>query len=275
MTGAVIAGSVASGLSSRKASKDAQKAADREAAMSAEQMRKAIGAIEGNQANINAFKEFLKQRGEDGTQFAQGLMDEWEGTFGAVEENLSNYYNNLDPTKYATESKANFKAQMDKQMSQFNETMASQGLQSAGMKQQAAKEAAFKTAEANSQIDLAAEDKVMGMKADFWNAGENRRARNDGLMVDMFNQNTSLGGKAFDLQTGQSDKLANIYSNGALFSQGRADKFGQSAAGHSQSANSAFGSALGAGINASGGIGIGGNKLGSNNPFIDPIGMGF
>ena len=117
-----------------------------------------------------------------GIEFAQGLLDDWEGTFGGIEENMKEYYENLDPTKFATESKSQFMTEMDKQMKIFNETMASSGLQSAGMKQQAQKEMAFELAKGNAGIDIGAEDHVAGMKQNWLNYGNPAKQQASGLL---------------------------------------------------------------------------------------------
>lgn len=139
------------------------------------QQQQGLEVMKDNQAMASNFSNFMNSLGEQGMEYAQGLMDSWESSFGGIQDNLTEYYNNLDPEKFATQNKADYKANLDKQMSQFNETMAANGLQSAGMKQQTAKEAMFKTAEANSQIDLAADDQVAQMKQGFLQFGEGQR----------------------------------------------------------------------------------------------------
>ena len=67
-------------------------------------------------------------------------------------------------------------------MKQFNETMASQGLQSAGMKQQAAKESAFQLAQGNASIDIQAPDVVADMQQGFLNYGSDFKNVASGLL---------------------------------------------------------------------------------------------
>ena len=117
-----------------------------------------------------------------GIEFAQGMLDEWEGTFGGIEDNMKEYYENLDPTKYATQSKSQYMAEMNKQMKQFNDTMAASGLQSAGMKQQAAKEQAFQLAQGNAQIDIGAEEYVADKKQGWLNYGSGFKQQATGLL---------------------------------------------------------------------------------------------
>lgn len=103
---------------------------------------------------------------------AQILLDQWETTYGGIEDNLSEYYNNLDPVKYATQYKSNLNENIDKQLGQVNDELASSGLMSAGMRAQSQKEAAFAKATGGAQADLAAEDTVANMKRGFLNEGD-------------------------------------------------------------------------------------------------------
>ncbi len=114
--------------------------------------------------------------GEDALAFSQGLVDDWEATFGGIQDNLSQYYSNLDPAKYAQEYKTNLNENIDKQVTQMNDTMSASGLQTAGMKQQTAKEAAFAKATGGAQADLMAEDKVNSMKQGFVNSGAGQQS---------------------------------------------------------------------------------------------------
>ncbi len=309
MTGAAIATAgmgVVNGIGARKDAKSAQQASDREAAIANENMQKSaemaekgvgyseeafkyleqgqamagesLDTLKHNQAMADNFANLMSSLGDQGIEYAQGLMDRWEDSFGGIQDNLTDYYNNLDPDKYATQNKAEFKSQMDKQMSQFNETMAASGLQSAGMKQQAAKEAAFKTAETNSQIDLAAEDQVADMKAGFLQFGEGQRQAGDSAMENALGNEAVYAGMGQNAQDaagrnvaqGQDNlanweaKLAqgqenignswgnvgNAYQGLATQANQNAQNYGTSAAGYSNAAGNYFGDAMKSGITA-------------------------
>lgn len=257
MIGAAIGsavGGIMGGRSEAKAAKRSQSAADKEAALAREYQDKAIGAIEDNQGNVDDLQNFLTEMGDQGVEYAQGLFDSWEGSFGGIQDNMTDYYNNLDPTKFATQSKANFQASMDKQMKQFNETMAAGGLQSAGMKQQAAKEAAFKMAEGNAQIDIQSEEYVAQQKMGFLGFGEQQRAEASNANLQA-NRNQALWGQqGFDAQTGQSRDLANAMLGGSAFAQDSADRYGASAAGHATASGNYYGAAMSSGMKAVGGM---------------------
>ena len=175
--GAKLVGGVVGAISSSGDASDAQ--SDRNQSMN---------------MGMAAMQDYMNQAGQygqDALEYSQGLMTSWEETFGGIEQNLSDYYANLDPVKYAENYKSDLNANIDKQLTQMNETMSSNGLQTSGMQQQTAKEAAFAKATGGAQADLMAEDKVMGMKTDFLNRGENRKAMYDNALTGV--SSTSSG----------------------------------------------------------------------------------
>lgn len=238
MTGAAVASAVGGGLSLIGGKRDSDKAS--------EAGDKAVAAAQQNVGTANELSAYLKQLGQDGSDNAQRMLDDWEGTFGGIQDNLSDYYSNLDPTKYSTEAKAKLSQSMDKQMLQFNEDMSAQGLQSAGMKQQAGLESTFRQAEANAAIDLGAEDKVRGMQQGFLNSGANQQASANNAKTNAITQQGNFANTGSTAMMNANNSIANAYT-------GQAQSYGQSSAGYMGAAGSMFGSALGLGLNAGGG----------------------
>ena len=228
-----------------------------------------------------------------GIEFAQGMLDEWEGTFGGIEDNMKEYYENLDPTKYATQSKSQYMEEMNKQMKQFNDTMAASGLQSAGMKQQAAKEQAFQLAQGNAQIDLASEDYVADKKQGWLNYGSQYKQQATGLLGQAYandaqmktqasiatagnKTNASISNSAVNAQAAQARANAimgeTYYINDAnkaqaMFQDPRIAQSNQNAANYSQSANGWMGTAGNILGGAMGGGLFGKSSGGTKAPF--------
>ena len=167
-TGAAIGSVVVGGAGLIQSKKQSDKADD--------SMNRAISEIEKYMAQANI-------HGENALEFAQGLLENWEDTFGGIQDNLSDYYNNLDPDKYAAEYKSNLYENIDKQTAQLNATLDASGLQSAGMKAQTEKEAAFAKATGGAQADLMADDKVASMQQGFLNFGESQRTLAQGSVA--------------------------------------------------------------------------------------------
>ncbi len=166
---------------------------------------KASSQLEKYMAQANVF-------GEDALEFSQGLLTDWEETFGSMQDNLSDYYSGLDPVKYATEYKSNLNDNIDKQLSQMNDTLSASGLQNSGMAAQTAKEAAFAKATGGAVADLAADDKVAAMQQGFVNSGANQQARAEsgvaGGYSNLINIATGAGRNLANLTTGQAQQSA-------------------------------------------------------------------
>ena len=118
--------------------------------------------------NAKDFNDLMYQYGQEFKGWTQGLMDDWEDMFGDMQQNLVDYYNNLDPVKYATEWKSTIEQSLNKEMKQLNETLAQTGLYTTGMKMQLEKERQFKQAEMNAMADLESEERVMREVGDFY-----------------------------------------------------------------------------------------------------------
>ncbi len=240
------AGLVLGMSNSRKADKNAKDAMKQSDA----QMKAQNDAELANLAfNKEKYGDTLKE-GALGIEFNQGLLDNFEAMFGGIEENLGNYYRDLDPSKYATQNKSVLQQNMAKQMQQFNDTMAAQGLQTTGMKQQAAKESAFELARGNQAIDLAAEDKVRGMQENWLGSNINQKTNaiagiNQARSVKMTGQNVA------------GNAISTSYSNSAASAAANAQAAQRSAAGYGSASGTALGAGLGfaqSGIEAAGKI---------------------
>jgi len=200
--GAKLASGVASGVAGVKAGKKADKASNSAAQGIQDFVDSGDYDPGGSQSTGTSFNESVSGGSSSSSssssshsgynlENAQKLLDEWEVTYGGLEDNLSEYYNNLDPAKYATQYKSNLNENIDTQMNQMNDELASSGLMSAGMRAQSEKEAAFAKATGGAQADLMAEDKVMGMKTDFLNRGENRKAMYDNALTGVSTDSSS------------------------------------------------------------------------------------
>jgi len=237
MVGAAIAGTVGSlamGASSARkagrASKQAMGYAQNQYDYNMAGMDSYIGGAQGMYDLVSGMsfgggsaQGFSAEGGDTGgIEYAQGLLDDWESTFGGIEENMKDYYTNLDPTKFATESKSQFMSEMDKQMKIFNETMAASGLQSAGMKQQANKEMAFELAKGNAGIDIASEEFVADKKQNWLNYGVGYKQQATGLLGQAYANDAQMKTQA-SIATAGNKTNASI-SNSQVNAQAAAAK---------------------------------------------------
>jgi len=229
-TGAAIAaaGSVGSAVAGYKASKDAEDAYNASAQYIRDAYENALG--------IN----------EDVTAYWQESLSQWEDTYGSIEKNIADYYDNLDPEKFASEYKTSLQDYTQKYIKQFDETLAQSGVATSGMQLQAEKDALFKQAEAGANIDMKAPEMVAKQQQQYLNPYLNQKfSYEQNVGNSMLNQaNLVLGeGQALSGLSGQ-----------------QAQQYGQSSQDWYRtsgsllgSATSLFGDALGRSSNSSSG----------------------
>jgi len=171
-------GSVVGGIGSLIAAHQANKQAERAGKTAEKWLKK--GWEEANEAqdladNYSlALKDYINEYGD----LANQRWQDWENTYGSLEDNLVNYYTNLDPKtyedKYSTMWRADIEHELNKQFKQFRQTAAQTGLLTTGMLLQAQKEKEFKQAKMNVLADIEAEnradDLVRGAKTQFYMA---------------------------------------------------------------------------------------------------------
>jgi len=174
MTGAAIGSAVGGILGSVSSSKDADAA-----------MESGEAALDNGMAAIMKQIEAMRGANEDAGEFYKGLMEDWEGTFGGIQDNLSDYYNNLDPSKFATQGKANLQQSMDKAIGQMNEQFAANGMQTAGQKQQ----------------------------MEFLASGESQRNMAQGGMGQTLNNAVNIEGQGMSAISGMFGAQSSMYQN--------------------------------------------------------------
>jgi hypothetical protein len=208
--GAKAVGGIAGGIKAGKKSEDL--------------MGAAIGSYE---EGINIMKDYYGQAlgyGEDTLAFSQQMLANWEETFGGIEQNLSDYYANLDPEKYAQQYKSDLYSNIDKQTQQLNEGLASSGLLTSGMQAQTEKEAAFAKAAGGAQADLAAEDKVRGMQQGFLNTGASQKSAANSSILNSY-------GNLSNLSMSAGSNLGSAYQNMGNLQANMGNLYGQSSGG--------------------------------------------
>ena len=161
--GAAIGGAV-SLMSANSAAKSAGESSDK----AEEWMNKAWNIGQEGVNIADQLAQTLKLVGEEYGDFAQEVWADWEAMYGPLEQNLVNYYNNLDPDKFSTQWKAQIEQNLAKEMKQFEEVAAQSGIMTSGMMLQAQKEQGYKQAMANAQADIAAPEYVAQQQQGFY-----------------------------------------------------------------------------------------------------------
>lgn len=233
--------------------------------MGMQNMNRSLSYLQGNVNIADSLDKYLMTQGDKGVEYAQGMMNDWENAFGSVEKNLSDYYNNLDPTKFSQEAKTMYAEQLDKNMKQYNETMTQRGLQTSGSRAQAEKEAMFNKATTNAAIDINAPEQVAQMKQSWYNQGAGQKNVANQANINALTQQgnyATIGANAksvanTNLATGYMGK-SNFYNNQASNQSSGLGAIGGllgSSMGSSEAGNrSALGGVMDYGISKLGGL---------------------
>lgn len=178
ITAAVVGGSVLSYSSSQSATRAAGRAADKQASAAEAQL---------------AFEK---------EQYATQLT-RWDSTYGSVEQNLADYYSNLDSSYYATRGLEAFQQEQDQALTAVRENLAQRGLATSGTAAAAEITSASQTATTRAGIRAEAEDTVRDQQLNF-------------LSVGMGNKPTSAGvSNAYSNITGVAGQQASIAASSA------------------------------------------------------------
>ncbi|MCI4436945.1 MAG: hypothetical protein JHC33_09085 [Ignisphaera sp.] len=207
--------------------------------------RNAVETLQHNSNIAQDLDSILAGYGEKGIEQAQSMLDMWESAFGSIQNNLSNYYNNLDPTRFSQEQKTAYAQNLDKQMSQFNEALSQRGITSSGQRMQLEKEAMFSKAATNAKIDISSTDQVAQMKQGWLNYGQPLQASGNSAMQAAINNQAKMAQVGKGSLMDYNRDIANAYMGQAASSRVEQANYQQSAAGFLQGTGTMIGQALG------------------------------
>jgi len=179
------------------------------------QQSDAMGYLNVNSGEASDYNDLMTYFGDAGVANAQGMLDEWESAFGSIQDNLSDYYNNLDPLKFSQESKTAYAQNLDKQMKQLNEGLAQRGITTSGQRAQLEKEAAFEKARTNASIDINAPEQVAQMKQSWLNRGDASKSRADQAVIGALGNQATYAGLGKESMMNANTNMANVLTGQA------------------------------------------------------------
>ena len=109
------------------------------------------GAVISSQGAKSAAKTAANAQNAQ-LNFDQQRYDDWNNVFGGLQENLSNYYNSVNPDYYVAAGLEAFEKEREAQMTRLDETLAQRGLQNSGIAATAGREDAISAAETRANI---------------------------------------------------------------------------------------------------------------------------
>jgi len=190
-----------------------------------------IGGMKASDAADRAASN-AQQLGQQQLQLSREQMEfniyqqqQWESIYGSIQDNLSSYYSNLDPSKFKAEFDVDINESFDRAQAQVDANLASRGLQGSGIEAQAVSDIEQGRADALSQSRTQADQEVARQQAGFLGLGMGQQQQN------VANINQSYGT--------QSSALGNLQNMQLGFSQ----QYGQSAGGFFQTGGNFLGMA--------------------------------
>jgi len=174
MTAMIAAAAIGVGgsyLMSRKANKAAKKAGDQAADSDAAQLA-----------------------------FAQQQYDDWQATYGPIEDQLAKYYETLTPSFRITQGLEAHEKEMDRMRTNVRETLDQRGIGTSGIAGQAELEMGVSSAEERARIRAAAPMEVAREKLGFLNTGlgQNPNSSMDNALAAQsarYGQNEQIAGR--------------------------------------------------------------------------------
>lgn len=98
-------------------------------------------------------------------------MEDWEATYGGIEDNLSEYYNSMTPESFSAEGLEAYQKEFQTAMNQFQETLKQRGMAGTGMEASTLAQAELTRAEQRADIRREAPRQVAAEKRSFLELG--------------------------------------------------------------------------------------------------------
>jgi len=131
---------------------------------------------QANQASNAADKQQAKADAlaADQLAFSKQQLADWEQAYGGLEDNLSNYYNNLNVGDYTAQSLQQFEQEKNKSMTALRQNLAQRGLESSGLSAGVELQSALQGAQGRAQIRQQAPAQVAAQQQSFLQLGMQR-----------------------------------------------------------------------------------------------------
>lgn len=104
-------------------------------------------------------------------EFERERYDEWQDTYGAIEDQLAAYYETLDPTLRTVQGLEQYEKEKDRAMKRMNENLAQRGISTSGIAAQGEMEFAVGSASERARIRAEAPISVAKEKLGFLQVG--------------------------------------------------------------------------------------------------------
>jgi len=166
-----------------------------------------------------------------GQQVAQQQYDEWEQTFGSIQENMANYYQAMDPRDFAKFNKATIDDSYQQASESLSKNLAQRGIQGGGVEAGAMSNLESATALQRGQNQIQSEFAYADAQNKFLGSG-NAQSQAQTNMLNSYNPAAiGMGAAGINQAYSNTAGIGNAYANqsnmyGNQAAQGRQDVTG-------------------------------------------------
>ena len=210
LAAAALGSSIASGLGSRRARKEAE-----------QRMDQALDTLQGSKKYIDDFMGLADKF----MQIGQDSLDRYNRMFQPLEETIHDYYMNLDPSEFAGQANQTAQQQYQQAMQQVNDQMAARGLSTSGIGSQMSYDLANQMAQTKAQNIMNAPHQVAQMQQGWMNYGANRQDN----AFNQLNQGMGYQQSGTNMYNNLAANIANMQSGMGAQQYGLANQGMQSA----------------------------------------------
>ncbi len=162
----------------------------------------AVTGYSSYQANKTAKKAVKTE-----TDFAQQQYEDWQAIYGPIQENLSSYYQSLNPEMFAAMGIENLEQEYSTQLERMNQNFAQRGIDTSGISADLERQNAYDLARAKATVRRDAPMQVAQMQQGFLQVGMGRdptsqMANTLGRQTQYAQQQSSYANQAFGSSVG-------------------------------------------------------------------------
>ena len=129
-----------------------------------------FGSISSNKAASKA-TDASSAANAAALDFQKQQYQDWQDTFGPIQDNLSKYYQNISPDYFEATGLTNFMTERAAQIKQLDTTLAQRGLSNSGLAATMKRETAINTAEQRATIRTNASTQAAAAQSNFLQIG--------------------------------------------------------------------------------------------------------
>lgn len=169
-----------------------------------------VGGVVSNNASKRATKS-ADRANEASLAFEQQKYDDWKDTYGAIEDNLADYYGNLTPEYYEAMGLQTFQQEYETNMTRLNESLAQRGIVDSGISASLQMQSELGAAESRATIRRDSERNVNAEKASFLQIGLGQNPGNS-MSNALQNEASSARARANSAETAAGQAVGNAIS---------------------------------------------------------------